>query len=92
LLKKGAEKVKKNKENKAEEKNKKKEKNDDKTIEVTVFWVVTPSSDEVGQQRQREPYCHHLRFTLKMEAARPSETLVSYHITASCHSPEDRTT
>jgi hypothetical protein len=28
-------------------------------------------------------------FTLKVEAARPSETLVSYRIRTWCHNPED---
>jgi len=31
----------------------------------------------------------YIHFTLKMEAARPSEVLVSYHITAWCHNIED---
>jgi len=30
-----------------------------------------------------------IHFTLKMEAARPSKTLVSCHITTWCHNPED---
>jgi hypothetical protein len=33
-----------------------------------------------------------LNFTLKMEAARASETLVSYHITTQRHNPEDNDT
>jgi len=44
-----------------------------------MFWVATTCSDVVGYQ------C----FTLKMEAARSSETLVSYHITTRRQSPED---
>jgi len=38
----------------------------DVNIQFVVFWVVTPCSDVV-----------RYHFTLKMEAARPSETLVS---------------
>jgi hypothetical protein len=44
-----------------------------RTEQVTVFWVVSQCSDVAG------PYCSI--FTLKMEAARFSETLVSYHST-----------
>jgi len=39
-------------------------------IQVTVFWVVTPEDNAASI------------FTLKMEAARSSETSVSHHITA----------
>jgi hypothetical protein len=46
-------------------------------IEVMVFWVVTPCSDVVGYY-----------FNLKMEAARFSETLISYHISTWCLNPE----
>jgi len=33
--------------------------------------------------------CLHLHFTLKVEAARSSEMLISYHITRKNHNPED---
>jgi hypothetical protein len=46
-------------------------------IQVVVFLAVTPCSDAVGH------------FTLKMQAAKSSETLVSYHITTRRHDPED---
>jgi len=46
-------------------------------IQVVMFWVVTPCSD--------------MKFTLKMEAATFSETLVSYRITThSRKNPGDR--
>jgi len=55
-----------------------------------VFWVVTPCSVVVGYQRFRGSCCLHLLyFTLKMEAARSSETMVSYHNTTRRHSPEE---
>jgi len=47
-------------------------------IQVVVSWDVTPCSYVLG---------YH--FTLKMEAAYPSETLVSCHISTWCHTPED---
>jgi hypothetical protein len=46
-------------------------------IQVEFLWVVTPCSVVVGY------------FTLKMEAARSSETLVPYHNITGRHNPED---
>jgi len=43
----------------------------------------------VGYQRFGEPCCLHLLFTLKIQAARFSETLVSYRKTLRCHKTED---
>jgi len=48
-------------------------------IQVAVFLVVAPCSVVVRFQRFGGPCCLHLHFNLKMEAARSSETLVSYH-------------
>jgi len=53
-----------------------------------VFWVVTPCSF-AGHQRFRGFCCLHLHFTLKMEAVRTSETLVSYHYATRRQNPED---
>jgi len=56
-------------------------------FQVEVFWVVVV----VGYQRFRDLCCLHRQredFTLKMEAALSSETLVSY-ISARSHNPED---
>jgi hypothetical protein len=52
--------------------------------QVVVLWVVTPCRDMVRCQRLEEP-C----FTLKTEAARFSETMVSYRNTTQRHNPED---
>jgi hypothetical protein len=50
---------------------------------VEVFWVLTPGGVVVGKQRF-EDTC----FTLKMETAQTSKTLLSYNTTR-CHNPED---
>jgi len=51
-------------------------------IQVEFFWVVTLCSDAVGYQR----FGSHC--TLKMDAAKSSETLVSYRVTTQRHNPE----
>jgi hypothetical protein len=58
-------------------------------IPVVVFWVVTPCSDEAGYQSFRGLFCLYLHSTLKMEASRSSETLVSCHITIQSNNPKD---
>jgi hypothetical protein len=49
---------------------------------AVVFWVMTPYSDMVGYQCFRGPCCFHLKG--KVEAARFSKTLLSYHVTTWC--------
>jgi hypothetical protein len=50
-----------------------------------VFGISFPKlSNEPGG-----PCCFHLQSEVKMEAARSSETSVSYHITKRPHDPED---
>jgi hypothetical protein len=57
-------------------------------IQVQVFWVVMPCNAVVGQQHFWGPCCVHLWGEMTMEAARSSETLVSYN-TVQCHNPRD---
>jgi hypothetical protein len=52
--------------------------------QVMFFWTTTLCSDVVGYRCFGGPCCR-----VKIEAARPSETLVSYHIIVWCHNPED---
>jgi hypothetical protein len=60
-------------------------------ILVQIFGVVTPCNVLVGYKRFRGPCFLHLQGEdfVKMEAARSSETLVSYHNICWRHNPED---
>jgi hypothetical protein len=58
-------------------------------IQFKVFWVVMPCSVVVGYECFGGPCQIYLHFTLKMEAAWFSKTLVSYHNTAWHYNPED---
>jgi hypothetical protein len=58
-------------------------------MRIAVFWVVTPHSDVVGYQLFGGP-CHlHMHLALKMVAAWPSETSVSYYITTRSNNTEN---
>jgi len=50
---------------------------------------ILPHQYTVSQTRRLRTESVPNHFTLKMEAAKSSETLVSYRITTRCHKPED---
>jgi hypothetical protein len=56
--------------------------------QIVIFRILKSRSDMVGYQCFGGPYCLHLQGEVEMEAARSSETLVSYHITTWRHNPE----
>jgi hypothetical protein len=58
-------------------------------FQVEVFWVVTPCSVVVGYQRIMRTMLPLSSLHPKMEAAKSSETLVSYHKTTRRQNPKD---
>jgi hypothetical protein len=63
----------------------------DITLQVVVFWFVTPCNG-AGLQSLEGPWCLHLHLIviLKKEVGRIWETLVSNHISTRCHNPKDQ--
>jgi hypothetical protein len=62
------------------------------STKMAVFWVVSPCSLVEVYQRFRGLCCLHHQgneFTLMMEAARTSETLVNFYQTKRRYNPED---
>jgi hypothetical protein len=58
------------------------------STKMAVFWVVAPCSLVEIYQRFRGPCCLHHQGALMMEAARTSETFVTYETTWN-YNPED---